>query len=31
MEILEGVQIDHGINRLFMYCKGSNFNVHIWA
>ena len=21
----------NGINRLFAYCKGSNFNIHIWA
>ena len=20
-----------GINRLFAYCKGGNFNIHIWA
>ena len=20
-----------GINRLFTYCKGGNFNIHIWA
>ena len=22
---------DGGINRLFAYCKGGNFNIHIWA
>ena len=21
----------YGINRLFAYCKGGNFNIHIWA
>ena len=22
---------NNGINRLFAYCKGGNFNIHIWA
>ena len=23
--------IQSSINRLFAYCKGGNFNIHIWA
>ena len=23
-------KIDLGITRLFAYCKGGNFNIHIW-
>ena len=22
---------EYSINRLFAYCKGGNFNIHIWA
>ena len=30
-EVEENRRIAQVINRIFAYCKGGNFNIHIWA